>query len=149
MRQQGFTLIELLVVLGIIGAVLAVALPSFSRQPGRRQLVSSAHEIASTLREARSQALATNRSSLFHADLRAKAFWTAGGERRHLSDGIAFAIRTVDGQALADAATIRFFPDGSSTGGGVTLSARDLAYEVQVDWLDGGVSIREQADERH
>ena len=38
---------------------------------------------------------------------------------------------------------IRFFPDGTSTGGAVRLLRDDRAYEVAVDWFDGRVSINE------
>ena len=36
---------------------------------------------------------------------------------------------------------IRFFPDGSSTGGGVALSLGAERYDILVDWLTGGVSV--------
>src|SRR6266851_4843445 len=36
---------------------------------------------------------------------------------------------------------IRFFPDGSSTGGGVALSLGGERYDILVDWLTGGVSV--------
>ena len=36
---------------------------------------------------------------------------------------------------------IRFFPDGSSTGGRVTLSHGSRQYFVDVDWLTGRVSV--------
>ena len=37
---------------------------------------------------------------------------------------------------------IRFFPDGSSTGGRVTLASGERKFLVDVDWLTGKVSIR-------
>ena len=40
--------------------------------------------------------------------------------------------------------SIRFFPDGSSTGGAITVSGPKLAYRVNVDWLTGAVAIVEQ-----
>ena len=39
---------------------------------------------------------------------------------------------------------IRFFPDGSSTGGAITVSGSKLAYRVNVDWLTGVIAIVEQ-----
>ncbi|MCK7491838.1 MAG: hypothetical protein MZW92_09370 [Comamonadaceae bacterium] len=47
---------------------------------------------------------------------------------------------------MLDAATgnIRFFPDGSSTGGAITVSGPKLAYRVNVDWLTGAIAIVEQ-----
>jgi general secretion pathway protein H len=40
--------------------------------------------------------------------------------------------------------SIRFFPDGSSTGGGVLLESDQAGYDVLVDWLTGGISIHER-----
>ena len=36
---------------------------------------------------------------------------------------------------------IRFYADGSSTGGRITVSAGERKYLVDVDWLTGRVSI--------
>jgi general secretion pathway protein H len=36
---------------------------------------------------------------------------------------------------------IRFYPDGGSTGGRVTLSAGERKFDVDVDWLTGRVAI--------
>ncbi len=45
--------------------------------------------------------------------------------------------------ADAESGRIRFFPDGTSTGGTVTLRRGDRAFEVSVDWFDGLVELRE------
>ena len=39
--------------------------------------------------------------------------------------------------------TIRFFPDGGSNGGRITLVAGERKYDVDVDWLTGRVAILE------
>ena len=36
---------------------------------------------------------------------------------------------------------IRFYPDGSSTGGRITVASGERKYLVDVDWLTGRVSI--------
>jgi general secretion pathway protein H len=36
---------------------------------------------------------------------------------------------------------IRFFPDGGSNGGRITIAAGERKYEVDVDWLTGRVAI--------
>ena len=38
---------------------------------------------------------------------------------------------------------IRFFPDGSATGGRVRLARDNRQYVVVVDWLTGSVSLEE------
>ena len=44
---------------------------------------------------------------------------------------------------LIDAASgqIRFFPDGSSTGGRITLTMQAQQAQVTVDWLTGQIAI--------
>ena len=44
---------------------------------------------------------------------------------------------------IVDARTgsIRFFPDGGSNGGRITLAAGERKFEVDVDWLTGRVAI--------
>jgi general secretion pathway protein H len=41
---------------------------------------------------------------------------------------------------------IRFFPDGSSTGGHIDLLHKDAVWRVEVLWLTGEVSVREGGD---
>ena len=38
---------------------------------------------------------------------------------------------------------IRFFPDGGSNGGRITVAAGERKYEVDIDWLTGRVAILE------
>mgnify|MGYP003296267829 CR=1 FL=1 len=38
---------------------------------------------------------------------------------------------------------VRFFPDGGSTGGRVTLAAGERKFDVDIDWLTGRVAIAE------
>ena len=38
---------------------------------------------------------------------------------------------------------IRFYPDGSSTGGRITVSSGERKFLVDVDWLTGRVSIED------
>lgn len=42
-------------------------------------------------------------------------------------------------------AAIRFYPDGSSTGGRVTLGQGERKFEIDVDWLTGRIHINQPA----
>lgn len=44
-------------------------------------------------------------------------------------------------QANATTGRIRFFPDGSSTGGRITLKRGQREWHVNVAWLTGAVSV--------
>ena len=41
----------------------------------------------------------------------------------------------------ANTGSIRFFPDGGSTGGRITVMANERKYAVDVNWLTGQVTI--------
>lgn len=55
--QRGFTLIELMTTLSIFGILMAIAVPAIQNQIAREQLVASARELRSVLRNARSAAV--------------------------------------------------------------------------------------------
>ena len=42
---------------------------------------------------------------------------------------------------------IRFYPDGSSSGGTITVARDNTAYDVSVDWLLGGVRVTRSRDD--
>ncbi|NBC88790.1 MAG: hypothetical protein GVX90_04750 [Alphaproteobacteria bacterium] len=43
-------------------------------------------------------------------------------------------------------ARFRFFPDGSATGGRITLSRDERQYRIDIDWLTGRVKILDGSD---
>jgi general secretion pathway protein H len=50
------------------------------------------------------------------------------------------AMLTAQSEQIQDkTGNIRFFPDGSSTGGRITISAGERREDVDVDWLSGRV----------
>jgi general secretion pathway protein H len=138
----GFTLIELLVVLGILALVLAIALPLLPGAADRTALRTAAAEIAAGLRETRSLALAQGRSAAFTLDTAHRAYRVGDGAAwRALPAGVATEPFTAAQEQLDDATgDIRFFSDGSSTGGGVRVVQGKAGDEIRVDWLTGRVS---------
>ena len=63
--------------------------------------------------------------------------FAARGSAEQLRDGLAQVEREVRG----DLAAIRFYPDGSSSGGSIELGAEGVGFQVTVDWLTGGVDV--------
>jgi general secretion pathway protein H len=141
-KERGFTLLELLVVLAIIGFVVALV-PGFvlRSQPGLDVDV-AARAIADGLRRTRSEAVLRNRPQTFALDVDARVFRAADGTPVRIDDGIALTFRTARSQLLGDRiGQIRFFPDGSSTGGLIGLAQGGVQAAVRSDWLTGLVSI--------
>lgn len=144
MAERGFTLFELLVVLAVIGLVLA-AFPGFVlRDNDRVELQAAARELAAGLREARSEALVSNREQAFALDVESRRFRVARGRPlRQLDPDLEVSFVTARSTLLAPSAgSIRFFPDGSSTGGRIALGRGSLEAAVTVDWLTGQVDVR-------
>ena len=141
--QTGFTLLELIIVL-VMGAAIAGIVIGFSpKGASSGDLKSAARAIASGLRQAQSTALATRRDALLTLDVEAREFAFTGEGRTHaLPDGIDLKLFTAQTEVESERkGAIRFYPDGSSTGGRVTLASGERKYTVDVDWLTGRVSI--------
>ena len=145
MSAKGFTLIELLVVMVLMGVVLAVVpMALFNVLPGA-ELKGAARDIAAGLRQARSLAVLGNRDVDFVVDIAARDYAILGkGESRALPERLEIQLETAQTElAGEDVGVISFFPDGSSTGGRVTLGWAGREYHVMVDWLTGQVSVVE------
>ena len=145
MSAKGFTLIELLVVMVLMGVILAVVpMALFNVLPGA-ELKGAARDIAAGLRQARSLAVLGNRDVDFVVDIAARDYAIFGkGESRALPERLEIQLETAQSDLSdEDVGVISFFPDGSSTGGRVTLGWAGREYHVMVDWLTGQVSVVE------
>ena len=141
--QRGFTLIELLVVLVIIGLLLSLAPAAFHRLAPGLEMKSAAREVAGLLREARSLAIRDNREMAVIVDTEDKFYRLEKGARfRELDEALTVSLVTAASEQLDETVgRIRFFPDGTSTGGRVTLSRDERKFHITVDWLTGQVRI--------
>jgi general secretion pathway protein H len=106
-------------------------------------LRSSAREVAASLREARSRAIFSNAEVVFSVDVDRHLFQISGDKRAHpLPSDVKLSLYTAQQELLGDSlGNIRFFPDGSSTGGRVALTTAGNSYYVTVNWLSGNVEI--------
>jgi general secretion pathway protein H len=121
---------------------LAVALPFAPKSGTSLEVDTTAREIAASMRGARAAAIASNRPVEFRVDVAKGVFGYDRASRPRKADGIELALFTTEERrASATGGSIRFFPDGSSTGGGVAVSYGKRRLVVMVDWLSGGVSV--------
>jgi general secretion pathway protein H len=141
----GFTLLELLVVLTIAVGIAALVLPNLSNAIGLFELKSGARQMATALQAARGRAIAQDGEVAVIVDVEKRTYQVTGsGEVRPVSPELTLKLETADVEVLSDqVAAIRFFPDGSSTGGRLTLAASGQRYVISVDWLTGRVRIHE------
>ena len=142
-RQAGFTLLEIIVVL-VIGAIMyALILGVPFRGGSVADLKYAARMLASGLRQAQTTAMVTRRDALLTLDLEARQYQVAGEtEARTLPQGIEMKLFTAQSEITNESkGAIRFYPDGSSTGGRITVKSGERQFLVDVDWLTGRVSI--------
>lgn len=142
-RARGFTLLEVVVVLVILGLAYALVPPLFSSGVSTTELKGAARQLAAGLRQARGEAIMTRRDALLTVDVEQRRFSLSGDPKSHALPAKAdITVFTAQDEVAEDkTASIRFFPDGSSTGGRVTLASGELKFLVDVDWLTGRVAI--------
>lgn len=141
--QCGVTLIELLVVLAILAGLSAVVIPMLGPGVSTTELKGAARQVASGMRLARSEAMATRRETFVTFDLEGRRFMV-GTDKRELAlpKGVEMKLFTAQKDLVNDrVGAIRFYPDGGSNGGRLTLAAGERKFEVDVDWLTGRVAI--------
>lgn len=145
---RGFTLLELLAVLMILALVAAFVVPSLGRGAAV-EIKAAARSLAAGLRQTRNRALNDNRSATLALDVDKREFQLPGERRvRKLPERVEITLYTARSEQLGEQrGAIRFFSDGSSTGGRITLSTDSLRYLVNVDWLTGRVSVMESVVE--
>ena len=141
--QAGFTLIELLVVLVIMAMAYTLASPLISSGVAGTELKASARQLAAGLRKTRSEAIARRREAFMTVDVEERTFKLSGETRVYrLPKSVAIQLFTAKSElSSASVGDIRFFPDGGSTGGRITVSSHDRRYDVDINWLTGQVAI--------
>jgi general secretion pathway protein H len=144
-RVTGFTLLEVIIVLALGAVIYAVVLAGPFAKASAADLKSAARSLASGLRTAQTTAMATRRDALLTLDMDSREFLATGeGQAHRLPDNIDVKLFTAQTEVTsAKRGSIRFYPDGSSTGGRITVAAGERKYLVDVDWLTGRVSIDE------
>lgn len=139
---RGFTLVELLVVLVILGLLMSLAPIAFHRALPGLELKQAARDVAAALRQARGVAVRDNRETVLIVDTEARTYRLDGGKARQLDRDLEIALLTAESELLDEhAGGVRFFPDGTSTGGRVKLISGQRETAVRVDWLTGRVEV--------
>lgn len=148
--EAGFSLVEMLVVLAIIAVTAAIAFSSF---PGRRMAASP----ESVIRDAghlaqmiRMEAINRRRDLALQVDVQAKTIADADGRRR-IPIPASATVEVVTGRELTRSqsqASIVFFPDGTSSGGAISLSSDGSPkMTLRIPWLTGIPTIMSGNDD--
>ncbi len=150
-RQRGFTLLELVVVMAISALVMGAVTLSLSASVSKAEVRASGRRMAAALRYTRSQAIVTRREQVFEVmiDDDGSSYRVPGKDRIYeLPEDVGVSLTTARMELTAeDAGGIRFYPDGSSTGGSITLGNDEFTQTLDIVWLTGEVVFREGEEE--
>lgn len=141
--MSGVTLLELLIVLSIMAIVAALVLPMFGGGVSTGELKGAARQVAAGLRAARSEALATRQDTRVMIDVEQRTFRIERDAHVHaLPQRIDVKLFTAQSDLIDEkVGAIRFFADGGSNGGRVTIKAGSRKYDIDIDWLTGRIAI--------
>ncbi len=147
--SAGFTLIEVLVVLILVALAYTMLPRLIGNGVSGAELRANARAVATGLRLTRDAAIRTKREANLTIDMEARAFTVADDPQiRRLNEHVDLQLFTSQADLLSDkVGNIRFFADGTSNGGRVTVGANGHKFAIDIDWLTGRVSVTELAGE--
>ncbi len=142
-RQGGFTLLEMIIVIAVLGMALGLVVTRGPMRSQTMEMQATVNQMAQGLRIARSRAIANNAPVRFTVDLPLHSFRIESERPVALPRSVSIAMTAVSNETVESRlAAIRFYPDGSATGGRIDLAAGQRVAHIGVDWLTGRVSVQ-------
>lgn len=144
MRPRGFSLIEILVVVAIMGIAVAAIASAMGYSLTGQQMRGASRDLVAALRYTRGQAIVKREPQVLLLNVDDKNYRAANRPPVKLPPQFELAIETARQEMISRGeGGIRFYPDGSSTGGNIELSRGDTVWRIDINWLTGEVSLRE------
>jgi general secretion pathway protein H len=138
--SDGFTLMEMLVVLAIIALTAAIALPSINTK--KREIDIASASIENLLAEARLSAISKHVVADVTFEKAAKSF--VGFDRKHAVQlGPDVSAIIVTGKREDGLPRFSFLPDGTSSGGEISLQQGQTVRTIQISWLSGKILLKD------
>lgn len=143
-HEAGFTLIETLVVLVIIGTAFAIIMPRFARWM-ERSYEDVARDVVQISQLVRLKALHSGKHQDLIIDIGARSVRSDfGAHIVRIPQNLRISASVGrDDRTTIDRGSIRFSPDGGSTGGLIRLHQIDTTQgiAVRINWLTGAASL--------
>jgi general secretion pathway protein H len=134
--------VELLVVLAIAALAMSAVPPLFSAAMPGVEMKAAARKTLTSLRLARELAIRQGADQALIIDVDERRLELPGHRSLGLPKRLSLRLEAADREMIDDQrGAIRFFPDGSSTGGRIMLGYGDSGYQVGVNWLTGRVRM--------
>ncbi len=143
--NQGFTLIELMVVLFIVVLGFSAVAMKLSSGSDSTEHKGVARDIVSAFRYARGQALMTHKETAVIFDLAENSYTVSDRDTVYaipqtIDVSLVTAQKELSGEGQG---SVRFFADGSSSGGRITLERAGIAWKIDINWLTGLIELED------
>lgn len=139
-KQRGFTLLEMLIAISIAGLILATSVPAAHKMYVSMQYREAVRDVRRVLESARYLAIVTGQSADVVITPREGLLQYGDEKSRLLPPFVKLETETAaELMSDGDKAVIRFYSDGSSTGGTVYVGRNDNWISLHVGWLLGSV----------
>ena len=140
--HSGFTLIEVLVVLVMLAVLAGTVAFNMSGSLKSAKIRGASKDLVAALRYTRSQAVIKHSEQQLMIDVTEKSYQAPGRPKVVLPEGMELKVFAAETEVPSDdKAGFRFFSDGSSTGGRVTLIYDERFWRINVAWLTGEVRL--------
>lgn len=137
---SGFTLLEMMVALAIAAVLMAAAVPAANKMYASMQYRGAVADVKSMLETGRYQASTTGDTAVMLIKPKERKL-IVGNRSEVLPNSV--TVEVVSAAELRpdpDTAAIQFYPDGSSSGGTITLARNTgQAVTLSIGWLLGEV----------
>jgi len=141
-KTHGFTLIEILVVMVMLAVIAGVVAYNMSGSLEAAKIRGASKEMVAALRQTRSQAVVKHQEQQLIIDVENKTYQYPGKKSVSLPEGMEIKVYAAASEVPTDKkAGFRFFSDGSSTGGRITLIYKDRFWRINVAWLTGEIRL--------
>jgi len=142
--SRGFSLIEIVAVIFLIALAVGAVSISFSKSMSGAKVQAATRDMIAALRYTRGQAIVKGKESTFDLDIANNSYQAPGRSMVQLPKNMRLALYTADQEIISETTgRIRFFPDGASTGGHISVLMERVEWRINVDWLTGAVTREE------
>ena len=142
-------MIELIVVIVLIGIVASVVAFSFAKSLSSARIQAASRDLVAALRYTRGQAIVKGEQKVLILDLEKNAYQAPGKNEIELPKDMVMRLTTAQKELTGEkSGGIRFFPDGSSTGGNIAVVLGEREWKINVGWLTGEITLDKPESDR-
>jgi len=142
--QKAFSLLEVLVVMVFIAVIAGFVTSSMTKSLRKTKIRAVSKNLLSALRYTRGQAIVKHEQKTITFNVKEKTYKAPRKKTVQIPDEIDINVYTADSDVVDESTgSIRFFSDGSSTGGWVKLTYGEKIWQINVNWLTGEIAMIE------